>query len=89
MKKEKIEKPKKVKKPSIVPYLKRYRGIIFLYMLIYIIGCAVDIFLTIIFAHSIELITEGAFRSAIIAFAILIGITVAEKGLWYSVNLIY
>lgn len=89
MKKEKIEKPKKVKKPSIVPYLKKYRGIIFLYMLIYLIGCAIDIFLTIIFAHSIELITEGAFRSAIIAFAILIGITVAEKGLWYSVNLIY
>ena len=86
--KEEILKEKKTK-PNIGMYLKRFKGVISVYILLTLISCACDIFLTIILANTIEIITQNLFQKAILYLLIIIGISIVQRLCWYFNNLVY
>ncbi len=86
--KEEILKEKKTK-PNIGMYLKRFKGVISVYILLTLISCACDIFLTIILANTIEIITQNLFQKAILYMLIIIGISIVQRLCWYFNNLVY
>ena len=82
-------KKNKEKRPNIGKYLKKYRFWIFLYTFIYVIASVGDVFFTILLAQSVEQITFGQFRQAMITVAIVIGINIVQRICWYLCNVIY
>lgn len=84
-----MKKQEKAKRPNIGKYLKKYRLWIFLYTFIYVIASVGDVFFTILLAQSVEQITLGEFRQAMITVAIVIGINVVQRICWYLCNVIY
>ena len=89
--KNKVKKKKdtKPKKPNIVMYLKKFKGWIFLYILLTAFACVCDIFLTIFMARTIEVITLQEFQKAMFLLLAIIGISVFQRLCWYFINLIY
>lgn len=74
---------------SISKYLARYKVQIILYVLIYLVACVCDIFLTIFMANAVETITLGEYRKAIIIVLISIGITILQRLCWLYTNYLY
>lgn len=89
--KNKVKKKKdtKPKKPNIGMYLKKFKGWIFLYILLTAFACVCDIFLTIFMARTIEVITLQEFQKAMFLLLAIIGISVFQRLCWYFINLIY
>lgn len=77
------------KKPNIGMYLARYKLQIAGYIFLSALACACDIFITILFAHVIELITVPDFYKAIIFSLIVIGIKIFQRTCWYLCTWIY
>lgn len=86
--KEEVINEKKLK-PNIGMYLKKFKFWIFLYIFLTLISCACDIFLTIILANTIEIITANLFQKAMLYLIIIMGISVFQRLCWYFNNLIY
>lgn len=82
-------KNKENQKPNMRMYLQKYKGWIALYILLSIIGCICDVFLTLLMANLIEQITLEAFQKATYLLLTIIGISVFQRIVWYSINLIY
>lgn len=97
-KEEKMSKNKQ-KKPNIGKYLKKYKFWIGLYILLTIVAGVCDIFLAILLARVIVLITPQIvsatvtippdFHKALIVGAIAISISVLQRGCWFAISWIY
>lgn len=70
-------------------YLARYKWQIFGYIFLTVIACVADIFLTILFADVIELITVPDFHKAILLSLVVIGISVVQRICWYVCSRLY
>ncbi len=81
------EKIKKVN--GIWKYLKKYRGWIILYTILSLFAAVCDIFMTILLAKAIEIITIPNYIKAIYLLCGVIGIAVFQRICWYFINLIY
>ena len=79
----------KQKKLNIGSYLARYKGWIFVYILLTAIASVCDIFRVILMANAIETITIPDFQKAIYLMLGVIGISIFQRICWYFVNLIY
>ena len=66
-------------------YLKNYKFRLFWIIMIYITTSGLDIFLTIKFAHVIELITTSQYMSAI-KWVVILGVTLISQMLLYLIN---
>lgn len=76
-------------RPNIGQYLKRYKWWILLYTFFYVIASVGDVFFTILLAKSVELITLGNYKHAMINVGIVAGINVVQRLCWYFCNIIY
>ena len=85
MKKNKVSK----ENHNIGAYLARYKWAIFAYIFLVFIGCACDIFSTIIAASSIEKITIPDYRKAILLLITVIAIKIFQRICWYLSDRIY
>lgn len=74
---------------SIKKYFAKYKWQIFLYIFLFLIVAAGEMYITIIIAEAIEKITLGLYNEAIYAFCIALGITLCERFLLYLQNFIF
>jgi len=86
---EQMKKEKKMKRPNIGQYLKKYKFWIFLYVFLYVVASIGGVFFTIFLAKSVEFITESKFKMAIIDIAIVVGINIVQRICWYFCNYVY
>lgn len=86
MRKNIIEKKNNI---SIWKYLKNYKFGISMYLIVYALAATANIFVTVFFAKSVEQITLGLYKNAIITLLIAIGIYVVRRISWYTSGLIY
>lgn len=84
-----MKKEKKMKRPNIGQYLKKYKFWIFLYVFLYVVASIGGVFFTIFLAKSVEFITESKFKMAIIDIAIVVGINIVQRICWYFCNYVY
>ena len=80
----------KKQKINIWFYLKDYKWWIALYVLLTILAGACSILMTILLANVIEIITQPDFlKKALIYMAIIIGLTIFQRGCYYFLNIVY
>ncbi len=79
----------KENKPKISDYLKRHKLAIFLYIFIYVIASALQIFSTLITANMVVFVTDKLYSKAIIAILILLAIITLTRLCYYIVSYIY
>lgn len=84
-----MKKEKRMKRPNIGQYLKKYKFWIFLYVFLYVVASIGGVFFTIFLAKSVEFITESKFKMAIIDIAIVVGINIVQRICWYFCNYVY
>ncbi len=82
-------KQNKQKKLNIGNYLARYKGWIFVYILLTAVASVCDIFRVILMANAIETITIPNFQKAIYLMLGVVGISIFQRICWYFINLIY
>ena len=82
-------KQNKQKKLNIGIYLARYKGWIFVYILLTAVASVCDIFRVILMANAIETITIPNFQKAIYLMLGVVGISIFQRICWYFINLIY
>ncbi len=82
-------KQNKQKKLNIGSYLARYKGWIFVYILLTAVASVCDIFRVILMANAIETITIPNFQKAIYLMLGVVGISIFQRICWYFINLIY
>ena len=82
-------KKNKSKTPHLWQYLKPYKLAILCYILVMIVASASSIFITIISAKVIELITLAKFAKAIKYGFIFLGLCVLQRGFWYISTVLY
>lgn len=82
-------KNKNKDKIGLGKYLKRYKLPISMYILIYIIAGACSIFITLMFATAIEMITAKTYDKAIFMMVGIVGVVFAKRICWYITNLLY
>ena len=70
-------------------YFKKYKLGIFLYIITSILASACNIFFTLYFAKTIELITLGKYQDAIFALILILICIIIRRFSWYSSSLIY
>lgn len=80
---------KKNKNFTITNYIKKYKFQIFFYILLYLIAGGCTIASTILFAESIEHITNSNYKIAIYILIYLIAITFIKRLCWYLTTIIY
>ncbi len=80
---------KKNKNFTITTYIKKYKFQIFFYILLYLIAGGCTIASTILFAESIEHITNSNYKIAIYILIYLIAITFIKRLCWYLTTIIY
>lgn len=86
MKKIKNENKNKI---NIWHYLKNYKFGIIMYLFVYIVASACNIFMTIILAEAIEQITLSEFYHAIISLSIGAGLYLLRRIAWYISGRLY
>lgn len=74
---------------KLTNYLGKYKLGIFAYMFVYVIACGCNIFMTIILARAIELITTAVYKNAIICLGIVGGLYLVRRICWYVSGLLY
>ncbi|MBE7076033.1 MAG: ABC transporter ATP-binding protein [Clostridiales bacterium] len=81
----------KKKKIGLTQYLAKYKWGIFLYIFVYAIASACSIFMTILAANAIEKISGETpdFKWGMILAAIVLGLTILQRGCWYASGWIY
>lgn len=82
-------KKNKSNTPCLWQYLKPYKLAILCYILVMIVASASSIFITIISAKVIELITLAKFAKAIKYGFIFLGLCVLQRGFWYISTVLY
>ena len=87
--KNQIVKNEQNKKVKLSNYLGKYKFGIFMYVLVYVVACACNIFMTIILARAVEQITTAIYQSAMISLAIVCGLYIARRICWYLSGIIY
>ncbi len=88
--KQKDKKTKiKENKPKITDYLKKHKLAIFLYIFIYILASALQIFSTLITANMVVYVTDKLYTKAITALLILLAVVTATRLCYYIVSYIY
>lgn len=83
------QKIKVLNKPNLGMYLSKYKLAITIYILIMLLASACSIFITIIAANVIELITLSKFAKAIILGFTFLGICSIQRIFWYIANILY
>lgn len=79
----------KKEKLGIMHYLKPYWFVIFIYTLSMVFAGALSIFMTIVLADSIELITSGNFAESIKLMFFGVGLAVARRACWVLSSYLY
>lgn len=87
MKKEKINL--KNEKPSLKMYFAKYKIQVFLYIFFLIMLTAISFFTTVIMARSIEKITLGLYKDAVIYFCVVLAIIFCERFILYFQNILF
>lgn len=82
-------KNKNINNFKLSTYFKKYKLGIFLYIVTSIIASACNIFFTLYFAKTIELITLGKYQDAIFALILILICIIIRRFSWYSSSLIY
>lgn len=76
-------------KINLLRYLKPYKFGIAMYILVYLVAAAANIFMTLLLANAIELITLKSYHDAIITLAIVAALYFLRRACWYSSGIIY
>ena len=76
-------------KINLLRYLKPYKFGIAMYILVYLVAAAANIFMTLLLANAIELITLKSYHDAIITLAIVAALYLLRRACWYSSGIIY
>lgn len=76
-------------KIGISNYLNHYKFGIFLYIAVYVLAAVMSIFITLLFARAIELVTLAEYVSAVTTFLVLLGCSVVRRICWYTSGIIY
>lgn len=84
-----MAKEKMKKANGIWKYFKKYRNWIIFYTIISLIAAVCDIFMTILLAKAIELITIPNYIKAIYLLCVVIAISVFQRICWYLTSFIY
>lgn len=79
----------RTEKPNILPYIKKYRFWVFIYIFLTVVACVGDILITLATARVLEQITSVDYRGAIISLVFVIGVSVVQRIIWYYLNIIY
>ena len=77
------------KKHSVIKYFSKYKGIIFLYCLIFPIGSVFDIILDMLFAYALTMITQTQYSVAMNYLLLAMVFVVVSRLLWYFSSYLY
>lgn len=83
------QKTKKLKKPNLMQYFAKYKVAIFFYILVMLVASSASIAITILSAEGLELITLSVFKKAIFYAFIVLGLTIFQRVLWFTANILY